>query len=136
MVLVPPVLGLPPSAPLKAALVVTCLVLAGLTKTLVEDRFREHRRSPIAPRDRAARRSGAVLVSSVAVTAILAGADAAITAGRYPESALAWATLAEAALVMGFTVEAYAYARTGYHRSLDQLRRAGWKGAGPVPCRH
>ena len=71
-----------------------------------------------------------------AAAELLAGADAAITAGRYPESALAWATLAEAALVMGFTVEAYAYARTGYHRSLDQLRRAGWKGAGPVPWRH
>ncbi|WP_040157795.1 DUF3151 domain-containing protein [Mobilicoccus massiliensis] len=71
-----------------------------------------------------------------AAAELLSGADAAITAGRYPQSALAWATLAEAALAMGFTVEAYAYARTGYHRSLDQLRRAGWKGAGPVPWRH
>ncbi|MDO5627130.1 MAG: DUF3151 domain-containing protein [Mobilicoccus sp.] len=67
---------------------------------------------------------------------LLAGADPAITAGRFPSSALAWATLAEHALAQGFTVEAYAYARTGYHRSLDQLRRAGWKGAGPVPWRH
>ncbi|HEY8729432.1 MAG TPA: DUF3151 domain-containing protein, partial [Acidothermaceae bacterium] len=33
-------------------------------------------------------------------------------------------------------VAAYAYARTGYHRSLDQLRRAGWKGHGPVPWEH
>ena len=30
----------------------------------------------------------------------------------------------------------YAYARTGYHRGLDQLRRSGWKGAGPVPWSH
>ncbi|WP_312718689.1 DUF3151 domain-containing protein [Mobilicoccus sp.] len=71
-----------------------------------------------------------------AAAELLSGADPAITAGRFPQSALAWATLAEAALAAGFTVEAYAYARTGYHRSLDQLRRAGWKGAGPVPFRH
>ena len=31
---------------------------------------------------------------------------------------------------------AYAFARTGYHRGLDQLRRNGWKGFGPVPYRH
>jgi hypothetical protein len=33
-------------------------------------------------------------------------------------------------------VAAYAYARTGYHRGLDALRRAGWKGSGPVPWEH
>jgi len=33
-------------------------------------------------------------------------------------------------------ITAYAYARTGYHRGLDQLRRNGWKGFGPVPYRH
>ena len=33
-------------------------------------------------------------------------------------------------------VAAYAYARTGYHRGLDQLRRHGWKGYGPVPWDH
>ncbi|TBR14869.1 MAG: DUF3151 family protein, partial [Chitinophagaceae bacterium] len=26
--------------------------------------------------------------------------------------------------------------RTGYHRGLDALRRAGWKGYGPVPWAH
>ncbi|WP_373195400.1 DUF3151 domain-containing protein [Mycobacterium marinum] len=30
----------------------------------------------------------------------------------------------------------YAYARTGYHRGLDKLRRNGWKGFGPVPYAH
>src|SRR3954464_7747467 len=30
----------------------------------------------------------------------------------------------------------YAYARTGYHGGLDALRRAGWKGHGPVPWSH
>ena len=44
--------------------------------------------------------------------------------------------LAEAALADGRTVEGYAYARTGYHRGLDVLRRSGWKGAGPVPWEH
>jgi hypothetical protein len=29
-------------------------------------------------------------------------------------------------------VEAYAYARVGYHRGLDALRSAGWKGSGYV----
>lgn len=31
---------------------------------------------------------------------------------------------------------AYAYARTGYHRGLDALRRAGWKGQGLIPADH
>lgn len=54
----------------------------------------------------------------------------------HPESSLCWALLAEGSLQMGSPegdVGAYAYARTGYHRGLDALRRAGWKGAGPVP---
>jgi hypothetical protein len=33
-------------------------------------------------------------------------------------------------------VAAYAYARTGYHRGLDALRRSGWKGHGPIPWGH
>jgi hypothetical protein len=36
----------------------------------------------------------------------------------------------------GEDIAAYAYARTGYHRGLDALRRAGWKGHGPVPYSH
>jgi hypothetical protein len=44
--------------------------------------------------------------------------------------------LAERALEAGRPVEAYAYARTGYHRGLDALRRAGWKGQGPIPWAH
>ena len=57
-------------------------------------------------------------------------------AARYPASSAAWATLAERALAEGRIVTAYAYARTGYHRGLDQLRRNGWKGHGPVPWSH
>ena len=57
-------------------------------------------------------------------------------AARYPASSAAWAALAERAFADGQTVTAYAYARTGYHRGLDQLRRSGWKGSGPVPWSH
>lgn len=57
-------------------------------------------------------------------------------AAVHPTSSLAWATLAEAALADGRTIEAYAFARTGYHRGLDALRRNGWRGQGPVPWEH
>ena len=57
-------------------------------------------------------------------------------AARYPAFSLAWALLAEDALAKGSAVEGYAYARTGYHRGLDALRRNGWKGHGPVPWSH
>ncbi|CAA9436665.1 MAG: FIG01121295: hypothetical protein [uncultured Pseudonocardia sp.] len=65
-----------------------------------------------------------------------AGAAPADVAAAHPTSAIAWAVLAEGALAAGETVTAYAYARTGYHRSLDLLRRNGWKGFGPVPWAH
>jgi hypothetical protein len=65
-----------------------------------------------------------------------AGDDPAEVAAAYPASSAAWASLAERALAEGNAIEAYAYARTGYHRGLDALRRAGWKGAGPVPWSH
>jgi Protein of unknown function (DUF3151) len=67
---------------------------------------------------------------------IEAGTPAAVVAAHHPSYAPAWAALAESALADGEPVAAYAYARTGYHRSLDQLRRAGWKGHGPVPWEH
>lgn len=57
-------------------------------------------------------------------------------AAAFPAYSAAWATLAEQALAAGQPVTAYAYARTGYHRGLDQLRRNGWRGAGPVPWSH
>ena len=68
--------------------------------------------------------------------ALAAGDDPADVAARFPASSAAWAALAENALAGGRTIEAYAYARTGYHRGLDALRRAGWKGNGPVPWAH
>ncbi|MEU5551722.1 MULTISPECIES: DUF3151 domain-containing protein [unclassified Micromonospora] len=66
------------------------------------------------------------------------GGDEALAAvaGRFPTHSAAWAALAARALAEGQVVAAYAYARTGYHRGLDQLRRSGWKGHGPVPWSH
>lgn len=64
------------------------------------------------------------------------GAGPRQVAAAYPDYPLAWAMLAEQSLDDGDEVAAYAYARTGYHRSLDQLRRNGWKGHGPVPWEH
>ena len=65
------------------------------------------------------------------------GDDAREVVRRHPESPFAWATLAELALIDGHDdVVAYAFARVGYHRSLDLLRRNGWKGHGPVPWSH
>jgi len=64
------------------------------------------------------------------------GVAAATWSAAYPTSSLAWATLAEDALEDGRTIEGYAYARTGYHRGLDALRRSGWRGQGPVPWEH
>lgn len=68
--------------------------------------------------------------------ALEAGTDPAEVAARFPTFSGAWAELAERALSRGATIEAYAYARTGYHRGLDALRRNGWKGFGPVPWSH
>ncbi|WBL19492.1 DUF3151 domain-containing protein [Citricoccus sp. NR2] len=55
---------------------------------------------------------------------------------KHPTSSLAWAMLAEDAWDEGRTLDSYAYARVGYHRGLDALRGAGWRGAGPVPFSH
>lgn len=57
-------------------------------------------------------------------------------AQQFPASSLAWALAAEDAWSDGRTLESYAYARVGYHRGLDSLRGAGWKGAGPIPWDH
>ena len=64
------------------------------------------------------------------------GGDPLDVAAAHPTSSLAWAVLAEQAYARDAYVESYAYARTGYHRGLDALRRSGWKGYGPVPWAH
>ncbi|MDS2174193.1 DUF3151 domain-containing protein [Nesterenkonia sp. CL21] len=67
---------------------------------------------------------------------LAAGEEPVDLAAKHPESSLVWALLAEDALSQGYTVEGYAYARVGYHRGLDALRRSGWRGSGPVPWTH
>jgi hypothetical protein len=68
--------------------------------------------------------------------ALEAGVEPFEVAARFPEYGGAWAELADRAFAKGDVIESYAYARTGYHRGLDQLRRAGWKGHGPIPWQH
>src|ERR687896_149954 len=62
--------------------------------------------------------------------------EVAAVAGRYPTCLAAWATLGERALAEERPVDAYAYFRVGYHRGLDRLRKAGWRGSGRVPWSH
>lgn len=94
-----------------------------------------------------------LLPENDAARALLDGGSAAAAVVRaHPAYSLGWALLAEEALAAADTapgnigaaggtdrdraVEAYAYARVGYHRGLDALRGNGWKGFGPVPWEH
>jgi Protein of unknown function (DUF3151) len=77
---------------------------------------------------------------SAALTAALAQDDAdrrrdAVKAvvARSPRFLDGWARLGELA---ADPVDAYAYFRVGYHRGLDQLRQAGWRGSGYVRFEH
>jgi hypothetical protein len=69
-------------------------------------------------------------------TAIEQGVDPVEVVARHPAYSAAWAELADRAFAKAHVIDSYAYARTGYHRGLDQLRRAGWKGRGPIPWEH
>jgi len=73
----------------------------------------------------------AALAEAAADSDLLRAAVAA-----HPASSLAWATLADATFDPRRPLESYAYARVGYHRGLDALRKAGWRGAGSVPWDH
>lgn len=53
--------------------------------------------------------------------------------GRFPRFLDGWARLGELARD---DVEAYACYRVGYHRGLDRLRGAGWRGSGYVRWEH
>ncbi|RFA17979.1 DUF3151 domain-containing protein [Subtercola boreus] len=55
---------------------------------------------------------------------------------RHPTSSLVWALLSDRAFEAGQILPSYAYARVGYHRGLDALRKGGWRGQGPVPWSH
>lgn len=54
-------------------------------------------------------------------------------AERWPRHLDAWARLAEVSTV---DADRYAFARVGYHRGLDALRAAGWRGSGYVRWAH
>jgi Protein of unknown function (DUF3151) len=60
-------------------------------------------------------------------------AAVAAVAAEDPRCLQAWAELAE---ITEDPIERYAYARVGYHRGLDALRAAGWRGSGLVRWRH
>ena len=83
------------------------------------------------------------LASSIPVEGAADGASAAqsresleATVSENLKDSGAWAALAEVLLAEGQPVQAYACARTGYHRGLDALRGNGWRGTGPVPWNH
>lgn len=60
-------------------------------------------------------------------------------ASRHLDSSLCWAIMSEgsrSAATPDALLIAYAFARTGYHRGLDTLRKNGWRGSGPVPWEH
>ncbi len=77
------------------------------------------------------------LPADPATDALAGGEEPAGVVRRFPASPVAWAALASAAVESGADdVTVYAFARVGYHRSLDLLRRNGWKGHGPVPWEH
>ena len=60
-------------------------------------------------------------------------AAVASVVAAHPRSLEGWATLGE---LTPPGLEAYAYFRVGYHRGLDALRQAGWRGSGFVRWSH
>jgi hypothetical protein len=71
------------------------------------------------------------LVDAIAEGA--AYADVAALVAGHPRSILGWATLAGLA---EDRMARYAFFRVGYHRGLDALRGAGWRGSGYVRGEH
>ncbi|MFN2490318.1 MAG: DUF3151 family protein [Actinomycetota bacterium] len=74
--------------------------------------------------------------SPAALAGATSAAEAGAVAARWPACLAAWAELGERALEDGRAVEAYAFFRVGYHRGLDRIRAAGWRGSGRVPWAH
>ena len=75
-------------------------------------------------------------IGDLAQAALAAGGDPRTVVAQYPTSSLAWAMLSDQAWDQGDVIGSYAFARVGYHRGLDSLRKNGWKGYGPVPWSH
>lgn len=74
--------------------------------------------------------------SLTALSAAISSLELADVAAKYPSCLAAWAALGEQAMESGAPVVAYAYFRVGYHRGLDRIRGAGWRGRGSVPWGH
>ena len=83
--------------------------------------------SPLPPAEAQA------LASALSLPPDLRRDAVAAVAASDPRCLQAWADLAE---LTTDQVERYAYARVGYHRGLDALRAAGWRGSGYVRWRH
>jgi hypothetical protein len=77
-----------------------------------------------------------LLPEDPAAAELAAGAPASEVVRQFPTSSLVWADLSDEAWAEDKPLESYAFARVGYHRGLDALRRNGWKGFGPVPWAH
>ena len=78
----------------------------------------------------------AALETALALPAEDQRAALAAVARSWPAFVGGWAHLAGAARLKGEDVEAYAFARTAYHRALDRLRGNSWRGMGLVPWAH
>jgi hypothetical protein len=72
---------------------------------------------------------------SAALASARPRAEVGEVAARWPRYLAAWATLAELSRDDD-PIAGYAFARTGYHRGLDALRAAGWRGSGYVRWRY
>ncbi len=73
------------------------------------------------------------LAAALGAEPTLRRAEVALVCAAHPHYFDAWAALSELARD---DTEAYAYARVGYHRGLDALRAAGWRGNGYVRASH
>ena len=76
------------------------------------------------------------VVNALAACAPASAADLGEIAKAYPQSPLVWALLSDELWAVGATLPAYAYARVGYYRGLDDLNDAGWDGTSAVPFSH
>ena len=77
-----------------------------------------------------------LLPDDPAAARLASGAAPEAVVREFPNSSVAWAVVSDQAWADGRVLESYAFARVGYHRGLDALRRNGWKGHGPVPWSH
>jgi Protein of unknown function (DUF3151) len=77
--------------------------------------------------------AAAALLSAMAAPPDQQRAAIGRVAAAYPRYLEAWSRLAE---ISEDDIEAYAYARVGYHRGLDALRGSGWRGSGYVRWEH